>query len=210
MFNRHYQLLLYSENELYNQNWVFPGPYGHEKETGFDLNEANSKVILVVSDVKNKGGDVIHRFRFELLPGFVDWNKLDHWKDVKNWEPKRIGALVLYVCVVIISFQRVYMAFKAPRIAQIKQDLIEAYMEAVIPEPSPTNIKRAVAGVATREATTMREMKMIFEISALKLGMFAFRVQRDSYVHSQLICRLMWLSHALESQIMVGSSHRKE
>ncbi|KAI3886935.1 hypothetical protein MKW92_040259 [Papaver armeniacum] len=166
-----------SENESNNLSWSrisrsirrgserFFSSFGKsvKKETGFDFNEANNKVVLFVSDVKNKGGAAFHRFRFELVPGFVDWNRLEQWKDVKNWEPKRIGALVLYVCVVIISFQRVYMAFKAPRIAQSKKELTEAYMEAVIPEPSPTNIKRYKQGIWRKTMPKGLRMKKFVE-----------------------------------------------
>ena len=63
-------------------------------------------------------------------------------QDVKSWDPKRIGALVLYIFVVLFSCQRVYMAFRAPFIDRQRKELTEAYMEALVPEPTPTNVKK--------------------------------------------------------------------
>ena len=34
------------------------------------------------------------------------------------------------------------MLVQAPRIAQEKKELTDAYMEALIPEPTPSNIRR--------------------------------------------------------------------
>ncbi|GAY42487.1 hypothetical protein CUMW_067240 [Citrus unshiu] len=88
-----------------------------KKETGFDLNEAIMKVDELVDRVKDgvkKGDDELTRFRTELLPQFVEWNRWERWQDFENWEPKRVGALVLYVFVVIVSCQRMYVAIRAP------------------------------------------------------------------------------------------------
>lgn len=63
-------------------------------------------------------------------------------QDLKNWELKRIGALVFYIIVVIISGQRIYMALRAPGLDRQKKELTEAYMEALIPEPTLSNIKQ--------------------------------------------------------------------
>lgn len=63
-------------------------------------------------------------------------------QDFENWEPKRVGALVLYVFVVIVSCQRMYVAIRAPYINRQKKELTEAYMEALIPEPTPSNIRK--------------------------------------------------------------------
>lgn len=81
---------------------------------------------------------------------------LDHWfainhpfqtllippQDLKNWEPKRVGVLVLYVFVMMFSCQRMYIAIRAPYLDRERRELTEAYMEALIPEPSPINIRR--------------------------------------------------------------------
>ena len=64
------------------------------------------------------------------------------FQDLKNWEAKRIGALILYTFIVIISFRGIYLAFQAPRLDQQRKEVTEAYMEALIPEPSPSNIRK--------------------------------------------------------------------
>lgn len=64
------------------------------------------------------------------------------FQDFKNWEPKRVGALFLYAFVMIVSCQRIYMAVRAPFLDRQKIQLTEAYMEALIPEPSPNNIRK--------------------------------------------------------------------
>lgn len=94
-----------------------------KKETGFDLEEANVKVDKSMQE-------------------FVNWNRWERWKDIKNWEPKRIGVLVLYAFVVIFCCRRVYVAARAPQLARERKELTEAYMEALIPEPSPSNIRK--------------------------------------------------------------------
>ncbi|OVA12409.1 Peptidase M41 [Macleaya cordata] len=114
-----------------------------KKETGFDFDEANMKVVLFVGrvrDVAKKG------------------------EDLKNWEPKRIGALILYMFVVIISCQKMYMAFRAPRLdRREKEELTEAYMEAVVPEPSPSNIKRFKKGIWRKTMPKGLKMKKFIE-----------------------------------------------
>ncbi|THG11505.1 hypothetical protein TEA_013002 [Camellia sinensis var. sinensis] len=118
-----------------------------KKETGFDLEDVNVRVSGIVDQIQEmaKNGDTqFNRFRSELVPEFIHWNKWDRWKDVKNWDPKRIGALVLYIFVVLFSCQRVYMAFRAPSIARRRKELTDAYMEALIPDPTPTNVRKIV------------------------------------------------------------------
>ena len=63
-------------------------------------------------------------------------------QDFKNWEPKRVGALLLYIFAVMFSCQRIYVAIRAPFLDQEKRQLTEAYMEALIPEPTPINIRK--------------------------------------------------------------------
>lgn len=67
-----------------------------------------------------------------------------HLQDIKNWEPKRVTVLLLYVVVTVFSCQRIYIAIRAPIINRERQELTEAYMEALIPEPTPANIKRYI------------------------------------------------------------------
>lgn len=63
-------------------------------------------------------------------------------QDLKNWEVKRIGVLMLYILVTVISCQGIYKAIRAPLIDRERRELGEAYMEALIPEPSPTNVRK--------------------------------------------------------------------
>ncbi|CAK9174997.1 unnamed protein product [Ilex paraguariensis] len=116
-----------------------------KKETGFDFEEANVRLAELVGrarDSAKKCQTEFGRFKSELLPEFINWNTWDRWKDVKNWEPKRVGALILYVFVVVFSCQRVYMAFRAPLIDRERKEITEEYMEALIPEPTPTNVRK--------------------------------------------------------------------
>ncbi|XP_059661736.1 ATP-dependent zinc metalloprotease FTSH 12, chloroplastic [Cornus florida] len=132
-----------------------------KRETGFDLEDANVRVSGFVGrarDFAKKGESELNRFRSELLPEFINWNKWDRWKDIKSWEPKRVGALILYFFVVIFSCQRVYMAFRAPFIDRQRKELAEAYMEALIPEPTPTNIRKFKKGMWRK--TTPKGLKL--------------------------------------------------
>lgn len=63
-------------------------------------------------------------------------------QDVKSWDSKRIAALFLYIFFAILSSQRIYAAIRAPYLDRQRKELTEAYMEALIPEPSPTNIRK--------------------------------------------------------------------
>lgn len=47
-----------------------------KKETGFDLEDANIKARGLI----NRGREAVDRFRLELVPEFVEWNKWDKWK----------------------------------------------------------------------------------------------------------------------------------
>ncbi|XP_028076064.1 ATP-dependent zinc metalloprotease FTSH 12, chloroplastic [Camellia sinensis] len=132
-----------------------------KKETGFDLEDVNVRVSGIVDQIQEmaKNGDTqFNRFRSELVPEFIHWNKWDRWKDVKNWDPKRIGALVLYIFVVLFSCQRVYMAFRAPSIARRRKELTDAYMEALIPDPTPTNVRKFKKGMWRK--TTPKGLKL--------------------------------------------------
>lgn len=64
-------------------------------------------------------------------------------QDVKVWKPYRIGVLVLYLIAIVVSSRKIYTVLQAPRIAQEKKELMEAYMEALIPNPTPTNVRRS-------------------------------------------------------------------
>ncbi|XP_038901177.1 ATP-dependent zinc metalloprotease FTSH 12, chloroplastic isoform X2 [Benincasa hispida] len=131
------------------------------KETGFDLKNTNVKLVEFFGRanerLENMGAE-LQRFKTETLPEFVSWNHWERWKDFKNWEPKRVGALFLYAFVIIVSCQRIYMAVRAPFVDRQKFLLTEAYMEALIPEPSPDNIRKFKKGLWRK--TTPKGLKI--------------------------------------------------
>ncbi|KAF5728183.1 ATP-dependent zinc metalloprotease FTSH 12 chloroplastic [Tripterygium wilfordii] len=132
-----------------------------KQEAGFDLSQSNAKIGELLNGVKEgikKGEALLVRFRTEMVPRFVSWNSWELWKDVKNWEPKRIGALVLYIVLMVFSSQRVYMAIRAPYLNRQRKELAEAYMEALIPEPSPSNIRKFKKGMWRK--TTQKGLKL--------------------------------------------------
>lgn len=54
-----------------------------KKETGFDLEDANRKVVEFVEQVRdegNKSRDEFERFRNVGIPAFVNWNRWERWK----------------------------------------------------------------------------------------------------------------------------------
>lgn len=54
-----------------------------KKETGFDPEEAGARVdeyVGRVKDIVKKGQGELTRFRTEIVPSFIDWNKWEHWK----------------------------------------------------------------------------------------------------------------------------------
>ncbi|XP_030523971.1 ATP-dependent zinc metalloprotease FTSH 12, chloroplastic isoform X2 [Rhodamnia argentea] len=132
-----------------------------KKETGFDVEEANAKLrelaTLVKERIKLNEADVA-RLRSQWLPAFLDWNRWERWKDLENWDPKRIAALVLYTLIVVVSCQRVYVAIRAPALDRQQRQLTEAYMEALIPEPSPSNVRKFKKSVWRK--TTPKGLKM--------------------------------------------------
>ncbi|XXG69002.1 hypothetical protein AAC387_Pa06g1970 [Persea americana] len=116
-----------------------------KRATGLDLEPANRNISGLVDgfwDAVRKEESAFNRFRFELFPAFVDWNRLERWKDLKKWEPKRIGTLILYIFILFFSCQRIYVVYRGIRLHQSEKELNDAFMEALIPEPTPTNIRK--------------------------------------------------------------------
>ncbi|KAK8961458.1 hypothetical protein KSP40_PGU018069 [Platanthera guangdongensis] len=62
--------------------------------------------------------------------------------ELNKWEPKRIGAFILYSIIITISCQKVYVACTSYAYRQSRKELTEAYMEALIPDPTPANVKK--------------------------------------------------------------------
>lgn len=143
-----------------------------KKETGIDLESANAKARGLVS----RGREAADRLRLEVVPEFVRWNKWDNWKDVKKWELKRIGALILYITIVTISCRRVYVAITTHMDRRDRKELTEAYMEALIPEPSPTNIRRFKKGIWRKSMPKGLKIKKFIE------GPGGTLIQDNSYV----------------------------
>ncbi|XP_010537801.1 PREDICTED: ATP-dependent zinc metalloprotease FTSH 12, chloroplastic [Tarenaya hassleriana] len=132
-----------------------------KKEIGFGSEEASTKANQFSDRVKDgakKGQDELNRFRTEVVPGFVDWNKWECWKDIRNWDVKRVAALFIYAFALVFSCQRVYIAIQAPRLEQERRELTEAFMETLIPEPSPDNIERFKKGIWRK--TTPKGLKL--------------------------------------------------
>ncbi|CAN4096889.1 unnamed protein product [Withania somnifera] len=108
-----------------------------KKETGFEFEDAKLKVAEFSGRAVDSGQILVQRFHSELLPEFLNWNKFESWKDIKKWDSKRVGVFILYVIVTVFSCQKMYMAIRAPIINRERKELTEAYMEALIPEPTP-------------------------------------------------------------------------
>lgn len=87
--------------------------------------------------------------RLRYWPQFVSWNRWELWKDTKRWNAQRSGALIMYVLVIAASIRGLHMVFVRPRIIK---HLANAYMEAVIPLPTPQNLRKL------RKAMRQRKM----------------------------------------------------
>lgn len=121
-----------------------------KKETGIDFEDTQKRISGLsgwVQGAAKECEDGFNFFRLELVPEFISWNKWENWKDIKSWEPKRVSALVLYTIAIIVSCQKIHAAIQAPRVAREKKELMEAYMEALIPEPTPSNIRKLKKGM---------------------------------------------------------------
>ncbi|XP_061348772.1 ATP-dependent zinc metalloprotease FTSH 12, chloroplastic [Gastrolobium bilobum] len=137
-----------------------------KKETGLDLEDGSVKVGAFVGGVRDgvkTSRDELGRFGTHWVSQFVDWNSWERWKNLKNWEPKRIGALVLYIFVLAFACRGVYVAIQAPYINRQRKELTEAYMEALIPEPSPSNIRRFKKGMWKKTTPKGLKMKKLIE-----------------------------------------------
>ncbi|KAL0537514.1 hypothetical protein IC582_026492 [Cucumis melo] len=131
------------------------------KETGFDLKNTDGRLVEFFAGANERlenMGTELQRLKNETFPEFINWNRWDRWKAFKNWEPKRVGALFLYALVMIVSCQRIYMAVRAPFVNRERLKLTEAYMEALIPEPSPNNIRKFKKGLWRK--TTPKGLKI--------------------------------------------------
>ncbi|KAK9077658.1 hypothetical protein SSX86_005995 [Deinandra increscens subsp. villosa] len=139
-----------------------------KKETGVDLQDANAKLSGFVGEIQ----DSFPKAQTE----FKNWNEWQRWKDVNNWDPTRVGVLAIYLLVTIFSCQRVFMAVRAPFLNRQIKEVSEAYMEALIPEPSPTNIRKYKKGLWRKSMPKGLKMKKFIE------GPEGALIQDTSYV----------------------------
>ncbi|KAJ8761763.1 hypothetical protein K2173_004573 [Erythroxylum novogranatense] len=137
-----------------------------KRETGVDLGGINVKVGELVERVKSDikiGENELTRFRTELWPEFLSWNSWVRWKELKKWKPRRLGVLMLYIFAVIYSCQRIYVVVRAPYLNRERRKLAEAYMEALIPEPSPVNVRKFKKGLWRRTIPKGLKLKKFVE-----------------------------------------------
>ncbi|CAN6444018.1 unnamed protein product [Victoria cruziana] len=116
-----------------------------KKEIGFDMDRVSTQMeslTVGVDEALTRGQAELDKLRFNLFPRFLEWNQWENWKDLRNWSPRRIGILMLYVFVAAFSFHKTYLALRLLDGHQKRRQSAEAYMEALIPEPSEVNIRK--------------------------------------------------------------------
>ncbi|XP_071730321.1 ATP-dependent zinc metalloprotease FTSH 12, chloroplastic-like [Rutidosis leptorrhynchoides] len=126
-----------------------------KKETGVDIQEANVKISGFVGEFQ----DSFLKSRIE----FLNWNQWPQWKDINNWDPVRVGVLAIYLLVTVVSFQRIYKAVRAPFLNRQVKEVSEAYMEALIPEPTPANVRKYKKGLWRKSMPKGLKMKKFME-----------------------------------------------
>ncbi|KAI7758367.1 hypothetical protein M8C21_013728 [Ambrosia artemisiifolia] len=135
-----------------------------KKETGVDLKDVNVKLYGFQDSF------------FKAQTQFKNWNEWQKWKDVNNWDPARLGVMAIYVLVMIVSCQRIFMAVRAPFVNRQVKEVSEAYMEALIPEPSPANVRKYKKGLWRKSMPKGLKMKKFIE------GPEGTLIQDTSYV----------------------------
>ncbi|CAA0842133.1 ATP-dependent zinc metalloprotease FTSH 12-chloroplastic [Striga hermonthica] len=137
-----------------------------ERVTGINLEDIKARVDDISSNAREsarQAKDELEQVNLEMMPQFVSWNKWERWKDIANWEPKRLGVLVLYVFVIFFSCRSAYKAIRAPVIERERRELTDAYMEALIPEPTPTNVRRFKQGMWRKATPKGLKLKKLVE-----------------------------------------------
>ncbi|KAJ7563243.1 hypothetical protein O6H91_03G102400 [Diphasiastrum complanatum] len=96
-----------------------------------------------LEDIRDQGVSTSETVRLSLWPQFVAWNQWELWKNVKQWDARRLGALLLYILLVVASIRGAYMSVITPRLTKNKVNkLANMYMEAIIPEPTAQNLRK--------------------------------------------------------------------
>lgn len=134
-----------------------------KKETGFNLKVPVDEFQGRARDSARKAQEKLERVNSELLPQFISWNKWESWKDIKSWDSRRLGALLLYTVVLVVSCQSIFKAVRAPIIEREKRELAEAYMDVLIPEPTPINVKRFKQGLWRKATPKGMKLKRFVE-----------------------------------------------
>ncbi|GAB2222867.1 hypothetical protein Droror1_Dr00016998 [Drosera rotundifolia] len=127
-----------------------------KKETGIDIEEVWRKV-------RGESGEGVEWVRGEVVPEFVKWNKWEYWKDIRSWEPKRIGALLLCTIIFAASCWKIHGAIYTYRSNLARKELTEAYMETLIPEPTPANVRHMKKGIWRKSIPKGLKMKKFIE-----------------------------------------------
>ncbi|KAL6514041.1 ATP-dependent zinc metalloprotease FTSH 12, chloroplastic [Orobanche hederae] len=130
-----------------------------KKETGVSLED----IKVRVDGFSNSARTSAREAKEKMLPQILSWNKWERWKDIKSWEPKRLGVLVLYIFVTIFSCRSMYKAVRAPIIERERMEMTEAYMDALIPEPTPTNVRRFKQGLWRKSTPKGLKLKRFVE-----------------------------------------------
>ncbi|KAJ4754538.1 ATP-dependent zinc metalloprotease FtsH [Rhynchospora pubera] len=125
------------------------------EDTGLDLSKA--------SEAASRAKAALERFWVQGLPEFIEWNKWERWKEIKHLEPRRVGALILYTFIGVVLLNRSYAALTYGRTLRRQRELTDAYMEALIPEPSPANIRKLKKGMWRKTMPKGLKMKKFVE-----------------------------------------------
>ncbi|GJR61680.1 ATP-dependent zinc metalloprotease FTSH 12, chloroplastic [Tanacetum coccineum] len=94
---------------------------------------------------------------------FITWNHFAKWKDMSNWDPTRVGVFVIYTFLTLLSFQKIYMVVRAPFLNRQAQQVSQSYMDALIPEPTPANIRKYKKGLWRKSMPKGLKMKKFIE-----------------------------------------------
>ncbi|CAM6084023.1 unnamed protein product [Calypogeia fissa] len=123
--------------------------------------EVQSKVTVVREEVTGAVKDV----RFRYWPQFVNWNRIELWKDRTRWDWQRAGALVMYLLVVGSFLRGAHMIVTKPRPGKkALEQTADAFLESVIPEPTPANIRKF------KKALWREKMPAGLNVKKFKLG----------------------------------------
>ncbi|KMZ66102.1 ATP-dependent zinc metalloprotease FtsH 2 [Zostera marina] len=175
------------------------------KEFGVDLGNVANKCAQVLK----KREDVGAWLRSASLPSLLEWHNWDKWKDVKNWDPKRVGVLILYTIIVVLSSKSIYFRLTKPQLdPKIQYELFNAYMEAVIPEPTPTNIRELKKNIWRKKMPKGLIIKKGFEGPDGKLVYDKSYIGEDAWIDERND-QLESSSEIAEVDVGSGSSWRE-